>query len=115
MSTRLGVCTGVGGDNGSREIRIARGDIPGSSHQYRGWWPCGGDQDRGPAHTLQHFVERTLGTSHQLARPGEVFSYNNAGWGVAGRVIEVVTGMSIGDALAHLVFEPLGLARACSR
>lgn len=68
--------------------------------------------DRGPA-TLSHFVE-TLHDLPQLARPGEVWSYNNAGWGVAGRVIEVVTGNTIGEALSALVFEPLGLERATS-
>lgn len=36
--------------------------------------------DRGPA-TSAHFVE-TLRELPQLARPGEVWSYNNAGWGV---------------------------------
>jgi CubicO group peptidase (beta-lactamase class C family) len=68
--------------------------------------------DRGPA-TLAHFVE-SLHDLPQLARPGEVWSYNNAGWGVAGRIIEVVTGDTIGEALSALVFEPLGLERATS-
>lgn len=68
--------------------------------------------DRGPA-TLAHFLE-TLHDLPQLARPGEVWSYNNAGWGVAGRVLEVVTGNTIGEVLSALVFEPLGLERATS-
>jgi CubicO group peptidase (beta-lactamase class C family) len=50
-----------------------------------------------------------------LARPGEAWSYNNAGFGVAGRAIEVVTGKSIDDALAELVFTPLGLSHAFTR
>ncbi len=69
--------------------------------------------DRGPA-TSANFIE-TLRTLPQLARPGEVWSYNNAGWGVAGRVIEVVTKQNISDALHDLVFAPLGLDRAFSR
>lgn len=69
--------------------------------------------DRGPE-TSANFIE-TLREIPQLARPGEVWAYNNAGWGVAGRVIEVVTGSNISDALHSLVFEPLGLDRAFSR
>src|SRR5262249_36054226 len=64
--------------------------------------------------TLAHFVE-TMRTLPQLAAPGEVWSYNNAGFAVAGRVIEVVTGQSIHDAFRTLVFEPLGLAHAFTR
>eukprot|EP01052_Picozoa_sp_SAG31_P039489 SAG31_NODE_5487_length_2511_cov_6.334577_2_plen_491_part_00 len=67
--------------------------------------------------TLKNFVEQTLSRENlkaQLARPGEVWGYNNAGWGLAGRVIEVVTGQTIGEALHDLVFAPLGLERACS-
>ena len=41
--------------------------------------------DRGPA-TSAHFIE-TLHELPQLARPGQVWSYNNAGWGAAGRVV----------------------------
>lgn len=69
--------------------------------------------DRGPA-TMASFVE-TLQDVPQLARPGEVWSYNNAGWGVAGRVVEVVTDRSINQALDELVFGPLGLEHAFSR
>ena len=50
-----------------------------------------------------------------LAPPGKVWSYNNAGLAVAGRVIEVVTGQSIQEALRTLVFEPIGLTRAFTR
>ena len=44
--------------------------------------------DRGPA-TSAHFIE-TLRELPQLARPGKVWSYNNAGWGVAGRVVSTL-------------------------
>ncbi len=78
-----------------------------------GWEGQLSTPDRGPE-TLANFV-RTLSELPQLARPGEVWSYNNAGWGVAGRVIEVVTEGSINEALDDLVFDPLGLDRAFSR
>lgn len=44
-----------------------------------------------------------------LTAPGEIFSYNNAGFCVAGRLLEVLTGQSYEDAVRSLVFEPLGL------
>lgn len=77
-----------------------------------GWEGQLGTPDRGPA-TLEHFIT-TLRDLPQLARPGEVWSYNNAGWGVAGRVVEVVMDLPIGEALDTLVFGPLGLPRATS-
>lgn len=64
--------------------------------------------------TLAAFVE-TMKDLPQLAPPGAVWSYNNAGFSVAGRVIEVVTGQNIHDALRSLVFQPIGLARAFTR
>jgi CubicO group peptidase (beta-lactamase class C family) len=44
--------------------------------------------------------------------PAAVWSYNNAGFSVSGRVIEAVTGTSINRAARELVFAPLGLAHA---
>ena len=44
--------------------------------------------------------------------PAAVWSYNNAGFSVSGRVIEAVTGTSINRAMRELVFTPLGLAHA---
>jgi len=61
--------------------------------------------------TLRNFVS-TLGDLMQLAPPGAAWSYNNAGFSVAGRVIEVVTGSSINRAIRDLVFAPLGLTHA---
>jgi CubicO group peptidase (beta-lactamase class C family) len=48
----------------------------------------------------------------QIAPLGQIWSYNNAGFSVAGRVIEVVTGQPFEAALHDLVLEPLGLAGA---
>lgn len=78
-----------------------------------GWEGQLGADDRGDE-TLAHFVAG-LRELPQLAPPGAVWSYNNAGFGVAGRVLEVVTGGTIHQALSDLVFEPLGLARAFTR
>ena len=61
--------------------------------------------------TLRQFVS-TIGDLMQLAPPGAAWSYNNAGFSVAGRVIEAVTGSSINAAIRDLVFKPLGLEHA---
>jgi CubicO group peptidase (beta-lactamase class C family) len=64
--------------------------------------------------THESFVSDLAGVPF-LARPGEVWGYNNAGFSVAARILEVVTGSSIHDALADLVFSPLGLRHAYTR
>jgi len=48
----------------------------------------------------------------QVAPPGAAWSYNNAGFSIAGRVIEKVTGNSINRSIRDLVFQPLGLEHA---
>src|SRR6266540_1094052 len=75
-----------------------------------GWEGQVSGPDRGEE-TLKNFVG-TLGSLMQLAPPGMAWSYNNAGFSVAGRVIEAVTGMSINAAMRELVFKPLGLMHA---
>jgi CubicO group peptidase (beta-lactamase class C family) len=57
---------------------------------------------------LALYIEAMAGLQ-QMTRPGEVVSYNNASFGVAGRVIEQVTGTSYEAALRTLLLEPLGL------
>jgi CubicO group peptidase (beta-lactamase class C family) len=44
-----------------------------------------------------------------LAAPGELFSYNNAAFDVAGHLLEVLTDRGFEDAIREQVFEPLGL------
>ena len=48
----------------------------------------------------------------QLAPLGAIFSYNNAAFAVAGRVIEALTGMSYEQAVKEMIFEPLELERS---
>ncbi|GAA0601721.1 serine hydrolase domain-containing protein [Kribbella sandramycini] len=45
----------------------------------------------------------------QVTPLGKIFSYNNAAIGVAGRIIEVVTGKTYEAAARELVIDPLGL------
>ena len=76
-----------------------------------GWEGQVGGPDRGTA-TLENFVATTLPDLMQVAPPGKAWSYNNAGFSIAGRVIEVATGNPINRAMRELVFQPLGLEHA---
>lgn len=78
-----------------------------------GWEGQLGTADRG-TETHAYFTAG-LRDVPQLARPGEVWSYNNAGFRVAGRILEVMTDSVIHDALRELVFDPLELPLATSR
>src|SRR5688572_16728917 len=62
--------------------------------------------------TLRHFVSTVMSDNRQVAPPTAAWSYNNAGYSVAGHLIEVVTKTSINRAMRDLVFTPLGLAHA---
>ena len=61
--------------------------------------------------TLKNFVA-SITDLMQLAPPGAAWSYNNAGFSVAGRVIEALTKTPINRAIRELVFAPLGLGHA---
>jgi CubicO group peptidase (beta-lactamase class C family) len=76
-----------------------------------GWEGQVSGPDRGSA-TLENFVTTTIPDLMQIAPPGKAWSYNNAGFGVAGRVMEIATTTSINRAMRDLVFEPLGLEHA---
>src|SRR5262245_20356060 len=78
-----------------------------------GWEGQLAPEDRG-VETMAAFARR-LADLNQLAAPGDVWSYNNAGFSLAGRLIEVVTGKTIHDALRDLVFAPIGLTHAFTR
>ena len=75
-----------------------------------GWEGQVSGPDRG-ADTLRNFVA-SITDLMQVAPPGKAWSYNNAGFSIAGRVIEVATGNSINRAMRDLVFQPLGLEHA---
>jgi CubicO group peptidase (beta-lactamase class C family) len=60
---------------------------------------------------LAQMVSR-LDRLEQLTPLGEVWAYNNAGFYIAGRVVEVLTGKPFETALAELVLDPLGLERS---
>ncbi len=43
------------------------------------------------------------------SQPGEKYSYSNEGFNIAGRIVEVVSGMSFEDFLEQRLFAPLGM------
>lgn len=59
-------------------------------------------------------VEKYVATLHDVPQalpPGEHFSYNNAGYVVLGRIVEVLRGKPFGTALREHLAAPLGLTR----
>jgi CubicO group peptidase (beta-lactamase class C family) len=84
-----------------------------------GWEGQVSGPDRGED-TLRNFTATVMPDLMQVAPfdsaqgkpPAAVWSYNNAGFSVSGRVIEAVTGTSINRAISALVFQPLGLKHA---
>jgi CubicO group peptidase (beta-lactamase class C family) len=60
---------------------------------------------------IANFVQ-LLGGIGQLFDPGSYFSYNNAGFVLAGRIIEVVTGEGFSTAMRQRLLAPLGLERS---
>ena len=75
-----------------------------------GWEGQVSGPDRG-SDTLKTFVG-SITDLMQVAPPGKAWSYNNAGFSIAGHVIEVATGASINRAMRDLVFQPLALEHA---
>jgi CubicO group peptidase (beta-lactamase class C family) len=70
---------------------------------------CPDHLGRGPE-SVSRYVEslRDLG---QLHEPGQYWSYCNPGFVIAGRVVEVVTGLDFDDAFRQRLVAPLGLER----
>jgi CubicO group peptidase (beta-lactamase class C family) len=62
---------------------------------------------------VEKYLE-TLATDPQLFPPGELFSYNNAGYVVLGRLIEVLRQKPYDQALREHLFAPLGLTHAAT-
>jgi CubicO group peptidase (beta-lactamase class C family) len=62
---------------------------------------------------VERYVE-TLRTDPQLFQPGEMFSYNNAGYCVLGRIVEVLRGKPFDTCLRDHLFTPLGLTHAAT-
>ncbi len=70
--------------------------------------------DTGPGDDCLEKYVATLGTVPQLFAPGEMFSYNNAGFCVLGRVVEVLRGKPYDHCLREQIIKPLGLTHTAS-
>ena len=66
--------------------------------------------DAGLGDDALDIVVRRMDRLPQVTPLGEIWSYNNAGFYLAGRVIEVVTGKTYEDAARELLLEPLGMS-----
>ena len=66
--------------------------------------------DAGLGDDALDIVVKRMDRLPQVTPLGEIWSYNNAGYYLAGRVIEVVTGKTCEDATRQLVLEPLEMS-----
>ena len=66
-----------------------------------------GDGDDALARQVAKLAELKL-----IAPPGTRASYSQAGYNLAGRIVEKVTGLTYERAVASLLFEPLGLSHS---
>jgi len=58
---------------------------------------------------------RSLQPDVLFTKPGEIYSYSNLGFAIAGRLIEVISGKPFADAVDSLVFKPLAMRRTTFR
>jgi CubicO group peptidase (beta-lactamase class C family) len=78
---------------------------------HTGGWPGDYFADLGRGDDALSAIVARLERLPQLTPVGEVWSYNNAGFYLAGRVVEKVADMPYEDAVETLVIKPLGLER----
>ncbi|MFI9388343.1 serine hydrolase domain-containing protein [Kutzneria sp. NPDC052558] len=79
---------------------------------HRAGWSPNLDERRPPNECDAGALARAvadLANADQISPPGRFYSYSNTGFTVAGRIIEVITGMSFEDAADELVFRPAGM------
>jgi len=70
--------------------------------------------DTGPGDDCVAKFLETLHDLPQLFAPGELFSYNNAGYVVLGRLVEVIRGLTYDECLRQHLIGPLGLTHAAT-
>ena len=74
-----------------------------------GWYGDEGFDTGDDAFALTRYVDSRLPELPQLFECGEFFSYNNAAFGLLGRLVELTAMTDYNDALQKLVLGPLGL------
>jgi len=78
---------------------------------HTGGWTGDHFADKGRGEDALARIVASMAAVPQLTPLGEIWSYNNAGFYIAGRVIEAVAGKPYETAVRELVLDPLGLAR----
>jgi CubicO group peptidase (beta-lactamase class C family) len=76
---------------------------------HTGGWIGDYFNDYGNGDDAQEKMVRDIAKLEQVTPLGEVWSYNNAGFNIAGRVVEVVTGMPFEQAAREMLLDPLGM------
>jgi CubicO group peptidase (beta-lactamase class C family) len=69
--------------------------------------PAGGRGDDALAGATDSMVQAPM-----VTEPGSLFSYNNAGFSIAGRLIEVARGQVFDEVVAESILDPVGLGSA---
>ncbi len=98
------------------ELRLAEEDVAAQATMrhlltHTGGWVGDYFDDPGRGEdALARFVDQ-LAELPQLTSLGEIFSYNNAGFAIAGRVLEATGGRPFEELVAEHVLEPLGMER----
>jgi CubicO group peptidase (beta-lactamase class C family) len=70
------------------------------------WFPSGIEPG---SDAVEQYVN-TMIDDPQITPFGELVSYNNAGYNLAGRVLEVITGRGFSDLIKEMIFEPLEMS-----
>ncbi|MFF5532688.1 serine hydrolase domain-containing protein [Streptomyces cinerochromogenes] len=79
---------------------------------HTGGLPTGWDSDTAATSTAARYLAAVCTARDALFAPGTDFSYSNAGYVAAGRLVETVTGMPWTEAVGALLLEPLGVIPA---
>ncbi|MEV5320348.1 serine hydrolase domain-containing protein [Streptomyces sp. NPDC052687] len=74
--------------------------------------PTGPDSDSAAGTTVSRYLSAVCTAHSALFPPGTGFSYSNAGYVAAGRILSEVTGMTWQEALGALLLGPLGIVPA---
>lgn len=94
-----------------RHLLSHRAGLPANIDALSAFWLRGTDADRNPAGDRQRYVRNILSHPPE-ALPEREFLYSNAGYVVAGAMLEQITGMAWEELIAREVFVPLGLSSA---
>lgn len=95
-----------------QELRSVPGVTIRQLLSHTGGLPTGPDSDTAAATTAARYLASVCTARDLLFSPGTDFSYSNAGYVAAGRLVETVTGMPWDEAVRSLLLEPLGVAPA---